>query len=104
MIEDMQKQVARAMGVPASLLTGQTVEECMAEARALKGYRRSQAPKNTRDLFAEWLDGPEEEPEAAPEPAYPVLVDGGEVQRPLTPPSTNESFEDWLNNHQFSDF
>ena len=98
MIEDMQKQVAKAMGVPAALLTGQTVQECMAEARALKGYKKSQMPpKTTREQFAEWFDGPEEEEPEGPEPAYPVLLDAGEVRAPIKPASAKEAFEEWMN-------
>lgn len=69
-VRTMREDVATAKGVPASLLTGSTQEECEAQADALvkwakpSGYPKvpdggdplGHAKKTTREQFKEWLD------------------------------------------------
>ncbi len=69
-IRDLREEVATAKGVPASLLTGTTQEECEAQADMLvkwakpSGYPKvpdggdplGHAKKTTREQFKEWLD------------------------------------------------
>lgn len=65
-------KVAAATGVPASLLTGQTEEECQAQAKGLLDWRGVQpgyptvrdageqpaaSGGKTRDQFADWFQG-----------------------------------------------
>ena len=66
----MREEVANAKGVPAKLLTGQTHEECEAQAA---------------DLLA-WAE--------ANKPGYPKVPDGGD---PVSTKPAREQFADWLN-------
>lgn len=66
----MREEVANAKGVPAKLLTGQTAEECEAQAA---------------DLLA-WAE--------ANKPGYPKVPDGGD---PISTKPAREQFADWLN-------
>ena len=66
----MREEVANAKGVPAKLLTGQTAEECEAQAA---------------DLLA-WAE--------ANKPGYPKVPDGGD---PVSTKPAREQFADWLN-------
>lgn len=71
-IRTVRDEVSKNMGVPASLLTGSTLEECEAQAKAIAEYKAQSNPaypavkdggdphinvkKNTRDQFADWLN------------------------------------------------
>lgn len=68
-IRDIRDKVAQETGVPASLLTGDTEEDCTAQAEAIKEFAN---PKS-----------------------YPTVKDGGEVNK-LTKKSAKESFNDWV--------
>lgn len=71
-IRAVRDEVSKNMGVPASLLTGSTLEECEAQAKAIAEYKAQSSP------------------------AYPTVKDGGdphiEVKR-----TTRDQFADWLN-------
>lgn len=72
-IRTMREEVGTRKGVPATLLTGKTPEECEAQAEALLIWAKDTTPngypvipdggdpvghakKSTREQFAEWLD------------------------------------------------
>ena len=68
-LRDLRERVSRETGVPASLLTGETEEDCKAQAEGIKAY--------------------------AQPAGYPQIRDGGE---PLTPPAsaTRDQFANWM--------
>lgn len=69
-IRTMRTSVAELTGVPASLLTGTTEEDCKVQAEAIMSFAKSQGypvikdggesnvtnKKSTRDAFKEWAD------------------------------------------------
>ena len=67
-LRTMREEVASAKGVPASLLTGSTAEECESQAAALLNW--------------------------AQKPGYPKVPDGGD---PISTKSARDQFADWLN-------
>ena len=69
-IRDMRDKVSKATGVPASLLTGETEEDCTAQAHGIVDFAKPSA--------------------------YPVIRDGGEVNatQKATP---KDAFVDWFN-------
>ena len=72
-IRQVRDEVAQTTGVPASLLTGNTVEECEAQAKAIADYKAQSAPAT-----------------------YPSVRDGGDPQL-NTKKTTRDQFADWLN-------
>ena len=69
-IRDLREKVSKETGVPASLLTGATEDECKTQAQAIKDYakpsgyprvpdngeaRHEPGAKATRDRFAEFM-------------------------------------------------
>lgn len=59
-LEDLKQTIENKAGVPASLLTGETAEENIAQAKAILAFKRereAQRPKSTREQFAEWMTG-----------------------------------------------
>ena len=69
-IRDMREKVSKATGVPASLLTGETEEDCTAQAQGIVDFAKPTA--------------------------YPVIRDGGEVS--TTQKSTpKDAFVNWFN-------
>lgn len=55
--EELKQEIAQRTGIPAALLTGETAEENIAQAKALLAYKREhevQRPKTTREQFADW--------------------------------------------------
>jgi len=69
-VREMRTEVANKTGVPVELLTGETAEECQAQAEGILS-------------FAKVGD-------------YPTLRDGGEVQHPAKG-STKDQFARWAN-------
>ena len=69
-IRDMRDKVSKATGVPASLLTGETEEDCTVQAQGIVDFAKPSA--------------------------YPVIRDGGEVSatQKQTP---RDAFVDWFN-------
>lgn len=65
-LREMREKVSKETGVPQSLLTGSSVEECNAQAEAIKAYAtpgyptvKDKAPQNTptgsaKEQFAAW--------------------------------------------------
>ncbi len=66
-IEEIKQTIEQHTGVPASLLTGETAEENIAQAKALIAYKREliaykreyeqQRPKTTAEQFSDWIGG-----------------------------------------------
>lgn len=71
-IKEAREKVASEAGIPADLLTGETEDECKAQAEALKKW-------------------------AHPNDDYTDVRDGGEPQRRNGKKSTAEQFADWFN-------
>lgn len=72
-VRAVRDEVSQTTGVPASLLTGNTKEECEAQAKAIADYKAQPAPN-----------------------AYPSVKDGGDPQLNVKK-STRDQFADWLN-------
>lgn len=72
-VRAVRDEVSQTTGVPASLLTGTTKEECEAQAKAIAEYKAQPAPS-----------------------AYPSVKDGGDPQLNAKK-STRDQFADWLN-------
>ena len=66
----VRAKVAKETGIPDHLLTGNTEEECTAQAEAIKAFAK---------------------------PSYPTFRDGGEVGG-ASAPSTATQFAEWFNN------
>ena len=65
----LREAIAGETGVPASLLTGETEDDCKAQAEAILAFARPSA--------------------------YPTVPDGGEIHMPAGS-STRDQFSDWL--------
>ena len=72
-IREVRDEVSQKTGVPASLLTGKTTEECEAQAAAIAEYKAQTAPG-----------------------VYPQVKDGGDPQISIKK-ETRDQFADWLN-------
>lgn len=114
-IEELKQEIAQRTGVPVVLLTGETAEENIAQAKAFLAYKReyqAQQPKNHAEQFKAWFNeqyGIEEQDEAGAALAeieeqarldaggYPYLQDGGSVNVNLGDTrSAKEQFAEWL--------
>lgn len=69
-IREARENVARESGVPANLLTGNTEEECKAQAEAIKAYARPEG--------------------------YPKVKDGGEAPHSNNLGSAKQQFADFM--------
>lgn len=72
-VRQVRDEVSKETGVPASLLTASTKEECEAQAKAIAEYKVQTAPS-----------------------AYPTVKDGGDPQMNAKK-TTRDQFADWLN-------
>ena len=57
-LDELKQTIEQRAGVPASLLTGETAEENIAQAKAMLAYKREyeqQRPKTTAERFSDWL-------------------------------------------------
>lgn len=72
-VRQVRDEVSKETGVPASLLTASTKEECEAQAKAIAEYKAQTAPS-----------------------AYPTVKDGGDPQMNAKK-TTRDQFADWLN-------
>lgn len=114
-IDELKTVIEQGTGIPASLLTGETAEENIAQAKALLAYRReseASRPKSTREQFKEWLNASQgiEEPDTAGAAleeiqealrveagGYPRVPDGGEPAGRLPDPRpAREQFAEWF--------
>ena len=71
-VRKIRDEVSQETGVPASLLTGETKEECETQASAINAYKGNSS-------------------------GYPQVKDGGEPQAPTSKKATRDQFADWLN-------
>ena len=90
-LEDVKKELSSRTGIPVSLLTGETIEENIARAKAIIAFRRDHdKPKNAKEAFSLWFQ--EENGDKIPDPmenitqyekelysGYPQIKDGGSV-------------------------
>ena len=67
-VRNIRQKVAEETGVPVSLITGDTEEECKAQAEAINAYAKPTG--------------------------YPAVKDGGEVHQ-VGKPTTREQFAQW---------
>lgn len=105
-LEELKQTIEQNTGIPAYLLTGETTEENIAQAKALLAYR-SEARSNPKDAFIDWYSGERYRANAAladieaatiePDNSYPRVRDGGSVGAP-DPRSTRDKFAEWFNN------
>ena len=113
-IEELKQIIEQRTGVPASLLTGETAEENIAQAKAILAYKRdlgTQTPRTTRDQFAEWLNasqGKEAQDTAGAALAeiedaarmeaggYPAVQDSGEAAGLPDPRPARDQFAEWF--------
>lgn len=72
-IREVREKVSKATGVPMSLLTANTEEECTTQALGIKEYAQPSA--------------------------YPQVADGGEAGG-ISKPTTRDQFAEWFNNQQ----
>lgn len=70
MVREIREKVAKTTGVPESLLSGETEEDCTAQAEAIKAFAK---------------------------PSYPVIRDGGEPGN-ASSATTAQQFAAWFNN------
>lgn len=61
-VEEIKQEINKKTGIPVYLLTGETIEENIARAKAILAYRKEQAeqyeaerPKTTSEQFADWM-------------------------------------------------
>ncbi len=119
-IEEIRQQIEQRTGVPAYLLTGETAEDNILQARKLLQFKRehnsqdnSQDNRSTAEQFAEWFNGQylplQEDPERAAlediaeavrieNGGFPIVRDGGQITADRIPDSrpTREQFAEWL--------
>lgn len=72
-VRGIRDAVSNETGVPASLLTGNTEEECKAQAEAIIAFKSQNAI------------------------GYPSVKDGGEVQNTTHKKTAQDQFADWFN-------
>lgn len=115
-IEELKEIIEHHTGVPASLLTGETAEENIAQAKALIAYKRAneaQRPKSHAEQFKEWfnqMQGIEAQDEASAalaaieeqarveEGGYPIVLDRGVEASLPDRRAPREQFADWMTN------
>lgn len=110
---DYKQEISKVTGIPAELLTGDTIEENIARAKALLAYRseaEATRPKDPREQFAEWMNV-QGIGEAVPDRSaaldaiaeqarveaggYPITHDAGEVMNMPDPRTAKEQFTTW---------
>lgn len=67
-IREIREKVSAATGIPANLLTGETEDDCMEQAKAITEYAKPSS--------------------------YPTVKDGGELQNTIKP-TTRAQFNEW---------
>lgn len=73
-VRDARNKVATEKGIPTNLLTGNTEEECAAQADAILAWRGEQ-------------------------PKYPNVKDAGENTKNVSAGKTRDQFANWFNNN-----
>ncbi len=57
-IDELKAEISARTGVPVSLLSGETAEEAIAQARTLLDFKKDSGtapPKTTKEQFGEWF-------------------------------------------------
>lgn len=67
-IREIREKVSAATGIPANLLTGETEDDCLEQAKGILEYAKPSS--------------------------YPVVKDGGELQN-ISKPNTRDQFNEW---------
>lgn len=118
-IDELRKTIEQRTGVPASLLTGETPEENIAQAKAMLAYKREygqQREETAAEQFSKWMA--EQLGETEPEPkdtagdalaaiaesvrvesgGYPIIRDGGQIDAGsmASARSAADLFSEWL--------
>ena len=111
-LEELKQEIEQQTGIPAKLLTGETAEENIAQAKALLAYKKEAASsnKNPREQFADWFreQQGEEQPDLSSKGladieerirvengGYPLVKDGGQISQLPDPAGTKEQFSQW---------
>ena len=113
-LDEVKQEIEKQTGVPVSLLNGETIEENIAQAKALLAYKReaeAERPKSAKEQFAQWLNAQQgiedqdtagqalaqiEERARVEAGGYPILQDGGSVNVNTGDGRTaKEQFAEW---------
>lgn len=103
-INELKKMAAEKTGVPAEMITGETVKEIAESAFNIAAYAKEAYDKApTRDKFAAWLNGttPAEmitDPAAINNNSYPIVPDGGTPQNIEYERDPRDAFREWFGN------
>lgn len=105
-IKGLRQEIEARTGVPAYLLTGETAEENVAQAKALlalKREREAQQPKPAREQFANWYkaqkgEDPQKDEAAEALDAMEKAVKEGNAAPDPRP--TRELFAAWLSGQE----
>lgn len=116
-LSELKQAIEQRAGISARLLTGETAEELVAQAKALLAFKRDCAPpqqKATREQFAAWFNAGEtlndaagvaldeiEDAVRAEAGFYPEVTDAGETESGPDARPAREQFAEWFN-RQFS--
>lgn len=113
--EELKQTISNKVGIPANLLTGNTDQEIIEQARQLLTFKadaeqKQPAKLSTSEQFARWISGEDADTEqnkalsdlnliADSLQGYPTIIDRqvetGE-RNPLSGATTQESFENWF--------
>ncbi len=103
----LRKTIEQKAGVPADLLTAETAEGVVEQAKTLLRMREeteAKRPKTTREQFADWMEPETGETSVLDELSeavrvdaggYPMPRDGGEIKLPDSR-NTREQFSEWF--------
>lgn len=118
--EELKQKIVERVRVPAALLTGETDEELLAQAKAFIAYKKDlegkKVPSTPREAFAKWMHEQEGTPQDNTESIalaniedelkagiYPNIPDGGSIDRAENDNRTNaEKFSEFI--HAKTDF
>lgn len=99
LLDELKLTIEKQTGVPASLLTGETAEENIVQAKAFLAYKRNaeqeaeaRRTKSAKEAFADWMNAGEAKSDPTGEAlarieeqvrieagGYPIVKDGGSV-------------------------
>lgn len=121
-LDDFKKEIQTRTGVPVNLLTGETGEEIIAQAKALLAYKRevTEEHRTPAQQFADWfrsnthlseshyypVNPPAPEPQEGVASGYPSLPNPGEPAGILPEyyGTTAQQFSQWLCNMGIGEF
>ena len=111
-INELKQEIEQRTGVPATLLTGETAEENISQAKALLVYKKESAGTENvspREEFTEWMNEKQgidplgeagmalsqiEESMRIQDGGYPIVKDGGTITVP-DGRTVKEQFAEW---------